>query len=82
MNNNSDEQLLITQATIEANRKENDEKMNNLTEDLTEMITSMTDHIKIYKYSPDQKYSPNIQDPTTAVLDNNRAPLLEGGYCT
>ena len=32
MNNKSDEQLLIIQATVEANRKESDEKKDNFTE--------------------------------------------------
>ena len=32
MDNKSDEQLLIRQATIESNRKYSDEKMKNLTE--------------------------------------------------
>ena len=38
MDNNSDYQLLIIQATIEANRKYYDEKMNKDTEDLAAMI--------------------------------------------
>ena len=37
MYNKSDEQLLIMQATNEANRQESDDKMNNLIEDLKEM---------------------------------------------
>ena len=45
--NNSDDQLLIMQATIEANSQDSDEKMKNLTEDLTAMIASMMYHIKI-----------------------------------
>ena len=36
--NKSDDQLLIMQAMIEANRKNYDEKMNNLIEDLTAII--------------------------------------------
>ena len=35
------------QATIESYKQDSDEKMNNLTEDLTAMITSMMDQIKI-----------------------------------
>ena len=38
MNNNSDEQLLIIQATIEANKQYSDEKINNFTEDFTSMF--------------------------------------------
>ena len=40
MDKNSDEQLLIIQATIEANSQYSDEKMNNLTKNLKAMITS------------------------------------------
>ena len=35
------------QDTIEANRQESDNKTKNLIEDLTEIITSMVDKIKI-----------------------------------
>ena len=70
MDNNPDDQLLTMQATIEANRKYYDEKMKKLTEYLTAMITSIMDHIKTSKYSPDNEYSPKAQDPTTVVLDN------------
>ena len=35
------------QATIEANRKDYDEKMKKLTEEFTAIITSMMDQIKI-----------------------------------
>ena len=35
MDNNSDDQFLIMQATIEANMQDYDEKMNKLTKDLT-----------------------------------------------
>ena len=39
MENKLDVQLIITQATIDANRKYSDEKMKNIIENLTEMIT-------------------------------------------
>ena len=39
MDNKSDEQLIITQSTIETNRQESDEKMKNLIEDLEAIIT-------------------------------------------
>ena len=55
MDNKSDDHLLIMQATVEANRQYYDEKMNNLTEDFTAMITYMMDQIKISKSSPDKK---------------------------
>ena len=82
MNNKSDEHLRIMQATIESNKQDYDEKMKKLTEYLTAMITPMMDHIEIYKSSPDQKYSPKDQDPTTIVPDNNRYPPFEGGHST
>ena len=43
MYKNSDDQLLIMQATIEAKRQNSDEKMKNLTKDLKPMITSIMD---------------------------------------
>ena len=52
MDNNSDDQLLIMQDKIEPNRKNSYEKINNITEDLTAMIASMMDQIKISRSSP------------------------------
>ena len=75
MDNKPDEQLLVLQANIKANRQNSDEKMKNLTEDigkgsdekiekltkyLTAMITSMMYQIKFSKSSPDKKGSPNL----------------------
>ena len=45
MDNKSDNQLLIMQATIEPNKQDYCDKMKNLTAYLTGMITSMMDHI-------------------------------------
>ena len=56
--------------------------MNNLTEYLTVMITSMMDQIKTSKYSPDKKDSPKSQYPTTVVPDTKKASPLEGGHST
>ena len=61
------------QATIESNRQDSDEIKNKSTVDLTEIITSMMDQIKIYKYSPEKKDSPKSQGPTTVVPANKRA---------
>ena len=77
MDNKLDGQLLITQATIDANRQDSDEKSKNLTEDLTAMIASIMDQIKIPKYSPDKKDSPKAQDPTNVFLANKKASPLE-----
>ena len=49
MDNKSDYQLLIMTAMIETNRQDYEEKMKNLTEDLTEIIASTMDKIKISK---------------------------------
>ena len=54
MYNKSYDQLLIMQATIDSTRQDSDEKKKDLTEDLTEIIASMMDQIKISKYSPDK----------------------------
>ena len=82
MDKKSDDQLLITKATIEANRQDSDEKIKKLTEDLTEMITSMTDQIKISRSSLDKKDSTKAQYPTTVLPANKRAPPLKGGHYT
>ena len=72
MDDNSDYQLLLIQATIESSRRASDDKMKKLTEDLTEMITTMMYQIKISKSSSGKKDSPKAQDPTTLVLANKR----------
>ena len=82
MDNKSDDQLIITQATIEANRQVYDDKMKKLTADLTEMITSMMDQIIISKSSLDRKDPPKDKDPTTVVPANKRYQPLEVGNCT
>ena len=42
----------------------------------------MMDQIKIPKYSPDKKYSPKDQNPTTVLPANNKSPPLEGEQST
>ena len=78
MDNNPDDQLIISQANIESNRQDYDYKMKNLTADLTKRIASIMDQIKISKSSPDKKDSPKAQDTTTVVTTNNKASPLEG----
>ena len=56
--------------------------MMKLAEDLTEMITSMMDQIKITRSSPNQKDSPKAQDSTTMVPDNKRDPPMYSGNST
>ena len=70
------------QAMIEASSKKYDEKMKNLTEDLSAMIASMMDQIQISKSSTDKKDSPKAWDPTTVVTTKNNSPPLEGGHST
>ena len=82
MDNKSDFQLLIIQATIESNKQDSNEKTKKLTADLTGMIASMMDQINMSKYSPYKKDSPKAQDTTTMVLDNKKSPPLEGGHST
>ena len=82
MDNKSDDQLLIIQANIEANRKYPEDKMKNLIEYLTGMIASMMGQIKFSKSSPYNKDSPKAQYPTTVVLSNKKVPPLEGGHYT
>ena len=87
MDNRSDEQFLIIQATIESNRQETydkqintDKKLTNITEDLnflTEIITSMMDQTNNSKFSPAQKDTSNPPDPTTVVPANRRDPPLD-----
>ena len=79
INNKSDNQLIITQTTIEADKQDSDERTKKLTSDLTEMITSIMDQIKISKYSPEKRDSPKAEDPTTVVPANKKAPPLQGG---
>ena len=73
MDNKSGEQILIVKSIIESNRKFYNDKMKKLIEELTWMIPSMMDQIKISEYSPDQKYSPKAQYPTPVVQANKRA---------
>ena len=40
------------------------------------------DHIKMSKYSPERKYPPKAQDPTTVVTTDNKSPPLEGVHST
>ena len=76
MDNKSDDQLLITQDTIEANNQDYDDKMKNLAQDLIGMISSMMDQIKISKSSPDKKDSPKAQDLTTVSPSNKKDPTF------
>ena len=82
IDNKSDDQLLIIKATIEPNMQDSEERTNNITEYLTEIITSTMDQIKMLKYSPEKKYSSKAQDPTTVITDNKKSSPLEDGNST
>ena len=82
MDNKSDDQLLIVQATIESNKQDSDEKMKKLIEYLKGMIASMIDQIKISELSPIRKDFSRAQNPTIMVPANKKAPLLESGNYT
>ena len=86
MDNKSDEQFLIVQATIEYNRKyadekiiDTDEKITNLTEYIamiTSTTTAMMDQTNNSKSLPPQKDTSNPPYPTTVVPANRRDPPL------
>ena len=82
MYNKSDYWLLIMHNTIESNNQYSDEKVKNLTADLTRITASIMDQIKIPKSSPDKKYTPKAQYNTTVVPDNKKYTPLEGGHST
>ena len=87
MDTKSDEQLLVIESTIEANKqeanknhKETDEKIKENTETLKQILAEMNkDKNNISKYSPAQKDTSNPTDPTTTVQTKRRDPPLEGG---
>ena len=54
--------------------------MKKLKKDLTAMISSMIDHIKIWKLLTDKKDSPKAHYPNTIVPANNKTPPLEVGH--
>ena len=58
--------------------QDSDEKIKKITEDLTSIITSIMDQIKISKSLPKNKASPKDQDNNTVVPDDNMDPPLEG----
>ena len=96
MDTKSDEELLIIQATIEANKHEadkkdmktaekkmkTDEKLTQLTENLQVFTALMMYQTSISKSSPTKNDTSNPPDPTTVVLTNMRDPPLEEGHYT
>ena len=82
MENKSDEQLTIIQATSEAKKQVSDEKMTKLTEEFKRMIAAITDLINNLKSSPYHRDSPKSQYPTTIFPAKRRAPPLHSGQYT
>ena len=83
MDTKSDEQFLVIEATIEANKQEadknkinNDEKLTLLIENLQLLTAFITDKTNISKSTPAQKDTLTPPDPTTVVLTNRRDPSL------
>ena len=83
MDNKSDDQFLVVQAKIHANRQEFDDKMkthDSKLDNLTEMMENIMDQIQISDYSPDKMHSPKAQDPTTVATDDKKSTPLEYGH--
>ena len=89
MEKKSDEQFIIMQTIIEANKQEmisnkqdSNEKMTKFTEEFEAMIAAIIYLISTSKYLPTKKNSPKPPHPTTVVPANRRAPPLDGGQST
>ena len=71
---------------MKTNKQYFDEKMMNITEDFKEMLasstTSIMNQINTSKYSPSQKYSTKLPDPTTVVPVKKRSSPLDVGHST
>ena len=52
--------------------------MMKLTEDFKAMLAAITDQINNFKSLPTQKDPPKPPDPNNVVLNNRRAPTLDG----
>ena len=72
MDNKSDKQFIIMQASIEtkkqymrANKQDYDNKMTKFTEELKTKLAAIKYHINNLKSSPTQKYSQNPPEPIT-----------------
>ena len=84
-----DEQFIIMQPTIKfnkqemrSNKQEYDEKLTQLRVKLETMLAVISDQLNTIAYSPTYKDTSNPPDATIMVLDNRRAPPLDGGHST
>ena len=89
MDNKYDEQFIITQDTIEANKqemrsnkKDSDEKITRFTVKSETMIAVISNQLNTLVSSQTQKDTSNPQEPTTVVPDTKRDPPLDGGNFT
>ena len=89
MDTNYDEQFLVIESTIEANKQEadknqkkTDEKITLLTENLQVLTVLMIDKTNISKSSPAYKDTSTHPEPITVILTNKRYPPFEGGIST
>ena len=88
MDTKSDDQLLSIEATIEANKQEDEknhkgttDNIKQITETLNQVLAEMKDKKRKSKSSPAQKDTLTPTDPTTMFQTNRRAPHLQGGIC-
>ena len=87
MDTKSDDQFLVIEATIEANKQESGKNHNETAEKIKEnnetlkqiLVEMKKDKNNISKYSIYQKDTLTPPDPTTTVQTNRRDPTLEGG---
>ena len=79
MDNNLDDQLLIMQSSIEANKQYTDNKMKKHDSEFT-VIRKILKQLMVQNHnsSPDKVEPPKAQDCDTVVPANKKAPTLEG----
>ena len=67
---------------MKANKKDSDEIMTTLLEELKTMFAVLSNQLNTLSSSPTHKDTSTPLDPTIMVTDNRRAPPLEGGNST
>ena len=89
MEKNYDEQFIIMQAVIEANKwemrsnkQDSGEKMTQFIVKFETILAVISSHINTLEHSPTQKDTSNPLDPTIVVTANRKAPPLDGGNST
>ena len=87
MDTKSDDHLLDIEATIEANKQEDDKNHKEATENTKQIIETLNQVLaemknnknNVSKSSPAQKDTLTTSDPNTTVQTNRRDPPLKGG---